>query len=69
MMTTTSRLLAGALCALALAVPALAQSTYPNKPGASGWAYAEGDAFFASMAKDHAFYKQLIAKLGLKDKP
>lgn len=34
-----------------------------------GYAYAEGDAFYAAMAKDHAFYKQLIAKLGLKDKP
>lgn len=34
-----------------------------------GYAYAEGDAFYASMAKDHAFYRQLIAKLGLKDKP
>ena len=32
MMTTTSRLLAGALCAFALAAPALAQSTFPNKP-------------------------------------
>jgi tripartite-type tricarboxylate transporter receptor subunit TctC len=34
-----------------------------------GYAYADGDAFYAAMAKDHAFYKQLIAKLGLKDKP
>lgn len=34
-----------------------------------GYAYADGDAFYAAMAKDHAFYRQLIAKLGLKDKP
>jgi hypothetical protein len=34
-----------------------------------GYAYADGDAFYAAMAKDHAFYKQLIGKLGLKDKP
>lgn len=34
-----------------------------------GYAYADSDAFYAAMAKDHAFYKQLIAKLGLKDKP
>jgi tripartite-type tricarboxylate transporter receptor subunit TctC len=34
-----------------------------------GYAYAEGDVFYAAMAKDHAFYKQLITKLGLKDKP
>ena len=31
-----------------------------------GYAYADGDAFGAVMAKDHAFYKTLIAKLGLK---
>ena len=31
-----------------------------------GYAYAEGDAFYAVMAKDHAFYRQLIQKLGLK---
>ena len=31
-----------------------------------GYAYAEGDAFGAVLAKDHAFYKGLIAKLGLK---
>lgn len=31
-----------------------------------GYAYAEGDAFAAVMAKDHAFYKGLINKLGLK---
>lgn len=34
-----------------------------------GYAYADGDAFYAAMAKDHAYYKSLIAKLGLKDKP
>jgi tripartite-type tricarboxylate transporter receptor subunit TctC len=34
-----------------------------------GYAYADGDVFYAAMAKDHAFYKQLIGKLGLKDKP
>jgi tripartite-type tricarboxylate transporter receptor subunit TctC len=34
-----------------------------------GYAYADGDVFYAAMAKDHAFYKQLITKLGLKDKP
>jgi tripartite-type tricarboxylate transporter receptor subunit TctC len=33
-----------------------------------GYAYADGDGFYAAMAKDHAFYKQLITKLGLKDK-
>jgi tripartite-type tricarboxylate transporter receptor subunit TctC len=31
-----------------------------------GYAYAEGDQFGAVMAKDHAFYKALIQKLGLK---
>lgn len=31
-----------------------------------GYAYAEGDAFAAVMARDHAFYRQLIQKLGLK---
>jgi tripartite-type tricarboxylate transporter receptor subunit TctC len=31
-----------------------------------GYAYAQGDAFGAVMAKDHAFYKTLITKLGLK---
>jgi tripartite-type tricarboxylate transporter receptor subunit TctC len=31
-----------------------------------GYAYAEGDAFGAVMAKDHQFYKGLINKLGLK---
>jgi tripartite-type tricarboxylate transporter receptor subunit TctC len=31
-----------------------------------GYAYADGDAFYSVMAKDHAFYKALIAKLGLK---
>jgi tripartite-type tricarboxylate transporter receptor subunit TctC len=31
-----------------------------------GYAYAEGDAFGAVMAKDHAFYRTLIQKLGLK---
>jgi tripartite-type tricarboxylate transporter receptor subunit TctC len=31
-----------------------------------GYAYADGDAFGAVMAKDHAFYKALINKLGLK---
>ena len=31
-----------------------------------GYAYAEGDAFGAVMAKDHAFYKALINKIGLK---
>lgn len=31
-----------------------------------GYAYAEGDAFAAVMAKDHAFYRGLINKLGLK---
>ena len=32
-----------------------------------GYAYADGDAFGAVMAKDHAFYRDLIAKLGLKN--
>jgi tripartite-type tricarboxylate transporter receptor subunit TctC len=32
-----------------------------------GYAYAEGDTFGAVMAKDHAFYKTLINKLGLKN--
>ncbi|TFZ03147.1 tripartite tricarboxylate transporter substrate binding protein [Ramlibacter henchirensis] len=31
-----------------------------------GYAYAEGEAFAAVMAKDHAFYRALIQKLGLK---
>ena len=31
-----------------------------------GYAYADGDAFGAVMARDHAFYKGLIQKLGLK---
>ena len=31
-----------------------------------GYAYADGEAFGAVMAKDHAFYKGLISKLGLK---
>ena len=31
-----------------------------------GYAYADGDAFYAVMARDHAFYKALIQKLGLK---
>jgi tripartite-type tricarboxylate transporter receptor subunit TctC len=31
-----------------------------------GYAYAEGDAFHAVMARDHAFYRTLIQKLGLK---
>jgi tripartite-type tricarboxylate transporter receptor subunit TctC len=31
-----------------------------------GYAYAEGDQFGGVMAKDHAFYKGLIQKLGLK---
>jgi tripartite-type tricarboxylate transporter receptor subunit TctC len=31
-----------------------------------GYAYADGDAFGAVMAKDHAYYKSLIAKLGIK---
>ncbi|HSV81079.1 MAG TPA: tripartite tricarboxylate transporter substrate binding protein [Ramlibacter sp.] len=31
-----------------------------------GYAYAEGDAFGAVMARDHAFYRTLIQKLGLK---
>jgi tripartite-type tricarboxylate transporter receptor subunit TctC len=31
-----------------------------------GYAYADGDAFGQVMAKDHAFYKALIQKLGLK---
>jgi tripartite-type tricarboxylate transporter receptor subunit TctC len=31
-----------------------------------GYAYAEGDAFGAVMARDHEFYKGLIQKLGLK---
>lgn len=32
-----------------------------------GYAYADGDAFGAVMAKDHAFYRGLINKLGLKN--
>ena len=31
-----------------------------------GYAYAEGEQFGAVMAKDHAFYKGLIQKLGIK---
>jgi hypothetical protein len=31
-----------------------------------GYAYAEGDAFYTVMARDHAFYRTLIQKLGLK---
>jgi tripartite-type tricarboxylate transporter receptor subunit TctC len=31
-----------------------------------GYAYADGGAFGAVMAKDHAFYRNLIDKLGLK---
>lgn len=31
-----------------------------------GYAYADGQAFGAVMAKDHTFYKGLISKLGLK---
>lgn len=31
-----------------------------------GYAYADGDAFYAVMARDHAFYRALIQKLGLK---
>ena len=31
-----------------------------------GYAYADGDAFGAVMARDHAFYRGLIQKLGLK---
>ena len=31
-----------------------------------GYAYADGDAFHAVMARDHAFYRTLIQKLGLK---
>jgi tripartite-type tricarboxylate transporter receptor subunit TctC len=31
-----------------------------------GYAYADGDAFYAVMARDHAFYRSLIQKLGLK---
>jgi len=31
-----------------------------------GYAYADGDAFYSVMARDHAFYKALIQKLGLK---
>ena len=31
-----------------------------------GYAYADGDAFGAVMARDHQFYKGLIQKLGLK---
>jgi tripartite-type tricarboxylate transporter receptor subunit TctC len=33
-----------------------------------GYAYADGPAFAAVMAKDHAFYGALIEKLGLKSK-
>lgn len=32
-----------------------------------GYAYADGEAFGAVMAKDHAFYRGLINKLGLKN--
>lgn len=31
-----------------------------------GYAYAEGDAYGAVMARDHAYYRSLIQKLGLK---
>lgn len=31
-----------------------------------GYAYADGEAFGAVMARDHAFYRGLIQKLGLK---
>lgn len=31
-----------------------------------GYAYADGDAFGAVMARDHAFYRSLIQRLGLK---
>ena len=31
-----------------------------------GHAYADGNAFGAVMARDHAFYRALIQKLGLK---
>jgi tripartite-type tricarboxylate transporter receptor subunit TctC len=31
-----------------------------------GHAYADGEAFGAVMAKDHAYYKALITKLGVK---
>lgn len=31
-----------------------------------GYAYADGNAFGAVMARDHAFYRTLIQKLGLK---
>lgn len=31
-----------------------------------GYAYADGDSFGKVMANDHAFYKELIQKLGLK---
>lgn len=31
-----------------------------------GYAYADGEAFHAVMARDHAFYRALIQKLGLK---
>lgn len=31
-----------------------------------GYAYAEGDAYGAVMARDHAYYRTLIQKLGLK---
>jgi tripartite-type tricarboxylate transporter receptor subunit TctC len=31
-----------------------------------GYAYAEGDAYGAVMARDHAYYRALIQKLGLK---
>jgi tripartite-type tricarboxylate transporter receptor subunit TctC len=31
-----------------------------------GYAYADGDQFGAVMAKDHAFYKALIQRLGIK---
>jgi tripartite-type tricarboxylate transporter receptor subunit TctC len=33
-----------------------------------GYAYADGPAFGAVMAKDHAFYGSLIDKIGLKNK-
>lgn len=34
-----------------------------------GYAYADGPAFQEALAKDHAFYAELIEKAGLKPKP
>ena len=34
-----------------------------------GYAYADGPAFQEALAKDHAFYAELIDKAGLKGKP